>query len=143
MKRGRYLVEAFNCPLCHSPVDSERHVLKGMKLAGGMRLTNEHGTFVSRNLTPDKETGLGRRNDDEVKRALRCGVFPDGHVTPYATMPWTSFSHLSDEDRHAIVVFLRHLKPVHHVTPEPGPPLPRGDATEAVWAGEDYGGKGK
>ena len=31
-----------------------------MYLAGGMTfVTNTHGTVVSRNLTPDKETGLG------------------------------------------------------------------------------------
>ena len=60
------------------------------------------GTFVSRNLTPDKTTGLGRRSDDEVKRVLRSGVIPDGRVTSYRLMPWGAFSNWTDEDRHAV-----------------------------------------
>ena len=44
-------------------------------LAGGaLKFQTPHGTFISRNLTPDQETGIGRRTDDEVKRVLR----PDG-----------------------------------------------------------------
>ena len=57
--------------------------------------------------------------DDEVKRVLWSGTVPDGHVVPYRTMPWGNFSHLTEEDRHAIVVYLRSLPPVTHQIPEP------------------------
>ena len=54
-----------------------------------------------------------------MKRVLRSGVFADGHVVPYTAMPWAGFSNWTEEDRHAVVVYLRHLPPVKHQTPEP------------------------
>ena len=142
-ERGRYLVRAIGCLGCHGTPTAQGPDLVAY-LAGGMRVTNEHGTFVSRNLTPDKETGLGRRTDEQVLRVLRSGVFADGHSVPHASMPWANFSHLTEEDCHAIVVFLRHLKPVRHATPEPSAPLPTASgAVETVWAGQDYGSIGK
>jgi hypothetical protein len=93
-----------------------------MYLAGGRRFTtNAHGAVVSRNLTPDKETGLGSRTDDEVKRVLRSGVYPDGRPIPHNAMPWAQFSNWSDEDLHAVVVYLRHIRPVRHEIPQPAP----------------------
>jgi alcohol dehydrogenase (quinone), cytochrome c subunit len=96
---------------------------------------------VSRNLTPDKETGLARRTDDEVKRVLRSGTFPDGHIVPSTAMPWGSFSNWSEEDRHAVVVYLRHLRPIRHQTPEPVPgnALTIPGAFDQDYAGKDYG----
>ena len=52
---------------------------------------------------------------------LRSGTFPDGHVVPITAMPWASFSNWTEEDRHAVVVYLRHLKPIRAQTPEPVP----------------------
>jgi len=100
------------------------------------------GTYVSRNLTSDTETGLARRSDDEVKRVLRSGTFPDGHVSTDSVMPWPKFSNWSEEDRHAVVVYLRHIKPVRHQIPEPQ--LGRSTvsvpgALEVDFAGKDYG----
>ena len=85
------------------------------------KIQTPHGTFVSRNLTPDKETGLARRTDEEVKRVLRSGTFPDGHVAPGTAMPWPVFSNWTEEDRHAVVVYLRHLPAMRHQIPEPVP----------------------
>jgi hypothetical protein len=98
------------------------------------------GTSVSRNLTPDKDTGLGRRTDDEVKRVLRSGVFSDGHVVPGTTMPWAAFANWSEEDRHAVVVYLRHLPAIRHQTPEPvlGSAV-AGGTLEVDHAVKDYG----
>jgi hypothetical protein len=91
-----------------------------MYLAGGRKfVTAAHGTVVSRNLTPDAETGLARRTDEDVKRVLRSGVYPDGLPIPHMAMPWAQFSNWSDEDLHAVVVYLRHIKPVRHEIPPP------------------------
>ncbi|MGE5200135.1 MAG: c-type cytochrome, partial [Rhodospirillaceae bacterium] len=76
---------------------------------------------VSRNLTPDKETGLANRTDEDIKRVLRSGVFPDGRPISHAAMPWPQFSNWSDEDLYAVVVYLRHIKPVRHEIPPPAP----------------------
>src|SRR5205823_4522602 len=99
------------------------------------------GTFVSRNLTPDRETGLAARTDDEVKRVLRSGTFPDGHVAPGTVMPWPTFSNWTEEDRHAVVIYLRHLPPVRHQIPDrtTTPASVPGRAVEADYGGKDYG----
>ena len=118
-ERGREIVRRSGCIGCHA-VNGERGPDYSRYLAGGgLKFETAHGTFVSRNLTPDKETGLARRTDREVKRVIRSGVFPDGHVVPYSVMPWGAFSNLTDEDLHAVVVYLRHLPAVRNQTPEP------------------------
>jgi hypothetical protein len=100
-----------------------------MYLAGGRTFaTAAHGTVVSRNLTPDAETGLARRTDEDVKRVLRSGVYPDGRPISHMAMPWAQFSNLSDEDLHAVVVYLRHIKPVRHEIPPPA----AGNASDVV-----------
>ena len=67
---------------------------------------------------------------------LRSGTFPDGHVVPTTTMPWAPFSNWTDEDRHAVLVYLRHLKPVKHGTPEP---IPGNHITIPGAMEQDYG----
>jgi hypothetical protein len=118
-ERGRYIVMTIGCTGCHATNGSQGPDLTKYLAGGGIKSQTAQATYVSRNLTPDKETGLGRRTDDEVKRVLTSGVFPDGHVVPSTTMPWGAFSNWSEEDRHAVGVYLRHLPPIRHQTPEP------------------------
>jgi mono/diheme cytochrome c family protein len=140
-ERGRYIVMTAGCIGCHAVVGSQGPDLSLYLGGGGLKIQTPHATFVSRNLTPDKETGLGRRTDDEVKRVLRSGTFSDGHVVEGTVMPWPVFSTWTEEDRHAVVVYLRHLKPIHHVTPEPvrGRAITIPGAIEQDYAGKDYG----
>jgi hypothetical protein len=140
--RGRYLVTTAGCFGCHhTPTpqgpDYERF------LAGGLKFQTREGTYVSRNLTPDPETGIARRSNDEIKRVLRSGVFPDGHLVSYRTMPWGGYSWWTEEDLHAVVVYLRHLSPVRHRIPEPTSPQPLGGSAviEEAYGGRDYGGE--
>lgn len=137
-ERGRYLVVTGGCMGCHQTPGPQGPDLDKY-LAGGALFTTHDGTYVTRNLTPDKETGLARRTDDEVKRMLRSGVFPDGRVASYRLMPWGSFTNWTEEDRHAVIVYLRHLKPVKHQVPEPAAAstLAPG-AIEEVYVGVDY-----
>lgn len=140
-ERGRQLVRGIGCIGCHATNGPQGPDLTKYLAGGGAKISSEHGVYVSRNLTPDPETGLARRTDDEVKRVLRSGTFPDGHVVPYTTMPWGSFSHLSEEDRHAVVVYLRHIPAVKHQIPDPifePAQLPPG-AVEKIQALKDYG----
>ena len=140
-ERGKYLVSISGCTDCHvtpGPQGPEWNQF----LAGGFKVVARgHGTFVSRNLTPDSETGIGRRSDEDVKRVLRSGVFHDGRVMFYRAMPWAAYSNWTDEDLHAVVVYLRHLKPIAHRIPDPIAAAPLGDpdAIEADYGGADYG----
>ena len=137
-ERGRYLVVTGGCIGCHQTPGPQGPDLDKY-LAGGALFKTHDGTYVTRNLTPDKNTGLARRTDDEVKRVLRSGVFPDGHGVSYRLMPWGSYTNWTEEDRHAVVVYLRHLKPITHQIPEPAAAstLVPG-AIEEIHSGVDY-----
>ncbi len=120
-QRGQYIMSYSDCSDCHTPQGDQGPNWNEF-LAGGAKFElKQYGTSYSRNLTPDGETGLTRRKDEDVKRVLRSGVFHDGRFFPPTTMPWTSFSNMTEEDRHALVVYLRHIKPVKHKVPEWSP----------------------
>ncbi len=141
-ERGRYIVMTAGCIGCHAANGSQGPDYTKYLAGGGLKFVSPHGTFVSRNLTPDKDTGMARRTDDEVKRVLRSGVFPDGHVAPYTVMPWADFSNWTEEDRHAVVVYLRHLPAVRHAIPEPDHAATLAvdsGAVEVAYRGKDYG----
>lgn len=139
--RGRYLVMTTGCVGCHATNGSQGPDLTKYLAGGALKIHTPQGIFVSRNLTPDPETGIGRRTDDELKRILRSGTFADGHVVPGTAMPWPALSNWSEEDRHAVVVYLRHLPPIAHRIPDPVPgnavTIP--GAIEQDYAGKDYG----
>ena len=69
--------------------------------------------FVGQNLTPDKETGLGKWTADQIVVAIRKGKRPDGSDLS-GVMPSASFSRLTDEDAFAIAAFLQSLPPVNN-----------------------------
>lgn len=139
--RGRYLVMTAGCIGCHATNGPQGPDLTKYLAGGALKIQTPHGTYISRNLTPDQETGIGRRTDDELKRVLRSGTFPDGHVVPGTAMPWPAFSNWSEEDRHAVVVYLRHLKPIAHKIPDPvaGNAVTIPGAVEQDYGGKDYG----
>jgi mono/diheme cytochrome c family protein len=69
---------------------------------------------VSRNITPDPETGIGAWTDDEIARAIQEGVSRDGSAL-FPIMPYLNFRNMTDEDVASLVVFLRTLPPVKQV----------------------------
>jgi mono/diheme cytochrome c family protein len=140
--RGRHIVVTTGCIGCHATNGPQGPDLTKYLAGGAIKAQTPNGTYVSRNLTSDTETGLARRSDDEVKRVLRSGTFPDGHVAAGTVMPWPQFSNWSEEDRHAVVVYLRHIKPVRHQIPEPElghNTITIPGALEEDYAGKDYG----
>jgi hypothetical protein len=139
--RGRYIVMTTGCMGCHSMNGEQGPDLTKYLAGGGLKIESAHGTIVSRNLTSDPDTGLPRRTDEDVKRVLRSGVFPDAHIVSYTSMPWANFSHWTEEDRHAVLVYLRHLPPVRHAIPDPDHShvaVPPG-VLERAYAGRNYG----
>ena len=71
------------------------------------------GDIYSSNLTPDAETGIGKRADPDLARILRFGVRADGR----AAFPLMEFR-LSDEDLTSVVSYLRAQPAVSHAVPE-------------------------
>src|SRR6476660_5999425 len=80
-ERGRYLVNSvLNCGNCHTPKGPNLGPNLGPNadklLSGGMRFDTPGYNVVAPNLTPDRETGLGRWSDADIKKALVQGVRP-------------------------------------------------------------------
>jgi mono/diheme cytochrome c family protein len=115
VERGRYLASIGGCGDCHTP----GHFLGKPDMArvlGGSEVAFEIpglGSFAGPNLTPDKETGLGKWSDAQVIAAIRTGVRPDGRILA-PVMPWRQLSVLTDQDARALVAYLRSLKPVRN-----------------------------
>ena len=142
-ERGKYIIVSNTCTGCHMTA-GEQGPDPTMYLAGGMKfVSNTSGTVVARNLTPDRETGLGTRTDEEIIRVLRSGVLSNGRSASHRVMPWSAFSNWTDEDLHAIVAYLRHLKPIRHAIPNPEPGTAEAIEPGAVEVGygADYGKK--
>ena len=120
IERGRYLVNLAGCGHCHTPGHFLGKADMSRALGGsdvGFGIPNL-GVFVGSNLTPDKETGLGRYTDAEVMTLLRTGARPDGRVLAPA-MPWREYSTLTDTDMKALIAYLRSLKPIRNAVPGP------------------------
>ena len=141
--RGRALVLDHGCGDCHrgpvgpvtkrlarraSPVTTQAFVI------GPCFQDPKAPCFKGRpkNITPDKETGIGRWTDQQVFNALRYGLKPEDtpdmkitsmtpgqgnfpkepkYLGPF--MPWASWRHMSDEELWSIIAYLRHaVKPI-------------------------------
>lgn len=60
------------------------------------------GTFYARNITSDKETGIGTWTDGEVYRAITKGVSKNGDPL-FPVMPYKAYSQMTTEDAYAVV----------------------------------------
>ena len=93
------------------------------------------GTTYSRNLTPDRETGLGDWSVEEIRRAITSGIARDGRIMHWQAMPWDHFSNLTLEDLEALVFYLQRLKPAWSKIPPPEPPAPSDLPGDSFWLG--------
>jgi mono/diheme cytochrome c family protein len=113
LERGTYLVKSIvACGNCHTKQGPDG---LGPELAGGNPI-EEPGMFVARpaNITPDEETGIGRWTDEQIMKAIREGIRPDGTLIG-PPMPFEVYNRMADSDVKAIIAYLRTVKPVHNV----------------------------
>jgi Cytochrome c, mono- and diheme variants len=104
VERGRALVLLADCGPCHTARGGE-------PFAGGRAIPTPFGTFVTPNITPDPETGIGNWTSDDFWRALHEGRSRDGRLL-YPTFPYTNYTKISRRDADAMFAYLRTLKPV-------------------------------
>ncbi len=109
---GKYLANSVaNCSGCHTNRNMMTGEAIGESFAGGLKLEVEGkpGEFiVTRNLTPDPETGhIYNWSEEQFINRFRAGK-----VIPGTIMPWDAFSHMSDDDLKAIFRYLNTIKPV-------------------------------
>lgn len=105
IKRGAELAAIGNCSVCHTAEG-------GRFLAGGRPLDTPFGKIYSTNITPDRETGIGRWPEAAFQRAMHEGIDRAGHQL-YPVFPYDHFTLLSDEDNSAIYAYLMSRKPEH------------------------------
>lgn len=115
--RGKSLVFGpAHCANCHTPAELQEAVNSGKEvpLIGGNAFYLPIGIVYTRNLTPDKETGIGNMTDEEIARVLRYGVRANGT----AVFDFMPFHNTSDADLSAIISYLRQQQPVKNKTPD-------------------------
>ena len=97
---------AAGCDGCHTDADHG-----GRPYAGGRPLATVFGTIPTPNITPDRETGIGRWSTADFVRALRWGIAPeDSHYVP--VFPYLFYNRLTDTDLGDLKAFLDSLPAV-------------------------------
>jgi hypothetical protein len=157
VKRGKYLVDAVGCNDCHTPMkmgpkgpesDMTRYlsghpqemVMPPTPVAGpGPWLgafaatmtawSGPWGVSFTRNLTPDKETGLGDWTEENFVATMRTGKRMGKGREILPPMPIPAFKNMTDGDLKAIFAYLQTIPVIKNKVPEPLPPAGQpGDA---------------
>ncbi|UJP04601.1 MAG: cytochrome c [Nitrosomonas sp.] len=109
VQRGEYLARVGNCMGCHTARGGEPY-------AGGRKLNTPFGEFVTSNITPDNETGIGHWNEEDFWQAFHYGKSKDGRYL-YPAFPYTEYTKVTRQDADAIFAYLRSLPPVVQTNP--------------------------
>jgi nicotinate dehydrogenase subunit B len=126
--RGANLAALGNCVTCHTAPG-------GKPFAGGYALKTPFGTVHGTNITPDEATGIGHWNEADFRRALKEGLSPEGHHY-YPAFPYAYFTHLTDDDVHALYAFVMTREAVHAQTPANSVIVPR--FAVGIWNGRYF-----
>jgi mono/diheme cytochrome c family protein len=139
--RGAQLVMLGGCNDCHTPKlangapDASR-ALSGHpqdaplapEVVGGASLNlmltawrGPWGLTLSRNITPDRETGIGTWTLADFKRTIRTGINPKGEVLR-PPMPIPQLQNIPDKDLESIWAYLRTVKPIRNAVGKVDPP---------------------
>src|SRR5437016_14398830 len=120
LERGKYLVEGvLTCGNCHTP-RVQGGALDTARLHAGGPQTWETSEYKVKgaNITPDRATGIGGWSADDVLRAIRDGVRPDGRqLSPQ--MPYGYYKIVTPSDLEAVVAYVRSLPAVSSKVPAP------------------------
>ncbi|WP_370449415.1 c-type cytochrome [Legionella sp. km772] len=127
VKRGEYLAKMGDCIACHTDGRSN----KG-PYAGGLAIETPFGTFYSPNITPDKETGIGKWTEQDFIRALKEGRDPQGR-NYFPVFPYIYFSKISDDDARALYAYFMSIPAIHQENTPLGFPFGVPGARLSLW----------
>ena len=108
LARGELLFHIGGCTNCHTAKG-------GPTLAGGDPIVTPFGTFHAPNITPDRDSGIGGWSLDQFVHAMRDGRDPGGWPL-YPAFPYTSYTHMHDEDLAALKAYLDTLPAVRQAS---------------------------
>jgi hypothetical protein len=123
---GEYLVSIAGCEDCHTPrkfgqADSS------LRYAGGRLFAMPAGRVFSSNITPDKDTGIGKwdfirfRDRMHAMREYKDTEYPKVGPERFTWMPWIAYSNLTDHDLEAILLYIKSRRAISNfVVPHPG-----------------------
>jgi cytochrome c553 len=116
---GEYVANAAGCILCHTTQDDRGMMIPELLLAGGNEYPLPTGGVVrSANLTPDKETGIGKWTEEAF--LMRFKIYADSSmVLPEirdgdlnTVMAWTRYGKMKEEDLRAIYRYMQTVQPL-------------------------------
>lgn len=116
---GRYLAHNLDCYACHSGDFTKMDILQpenSFRYFGGgnMPLNMEGKPVMTSNITPDKETGIGRWSEEKFIRALKYGIVEGRDALRYPMVPYVQ---LSDYEAGAIHAYLMSIPPIKNSIP--------------------------
>src|SRR6185437_14237005 len=126
IKRGDYLVNGIlTCGNCHTPKGPQGDIME-KAFSGGLSWDEPPFKVTAPNITQDKETGIGKWTDAQIKTLMRTGIRPNGaHIA--MVMP-TGFYHIMTErDLDAVVAYLRTIKPIKNTVAAPVYKMPQAE----------------
>jgi hypothetical protein len=123
---GEYLVSIAGCEECHTP-QKRGQADASMRYAGGRVFTLPQGTVLSANITPDKDTGIGKwdfiRFRDRMRsfRQYKETELPKVGPERFTLMPFLAYTKLTDHDLEAMFLYIESRRAIEHfVVPHPG-----------------------
>jgi mono/diheme cytochrome c family protein len=117
IERGEYLVNGVvACGNCHSSRTAEGDLIEGMEFAGNFVIDDPGFIAYAPNITPDVRTGIGSWSTEEIIRAVREGVRPDGQILG-PPMAFSLYRQISDNDIRAMVAYLQSVPAVENEVP--------------------------
>ncbi len=113
---GKYVMSAIDCFGCHSPSFETMNIMEPEKtpgfFSGGNPMPDLEGNIVlTRNLTPDKETGIGNWTEEEFIQAVKYGLREGKPALRYPMMPYTA---MKDEEVSAVWAYLQTIPSIRN-----------------------------
>jgi mono/diheme cytochrome c family protein len=105
-RRGYYLATVGHCMECHSPREKGVSQMPTEMGVGRHDFKGPWGVSTSRNITSDKEKGLGAWSDAEIKRAITTGVSRNGDKLK-PPMGYAAYAKMTDKDMGDLIAYLR------------------------------------
>lgn len=102
LENGKYMFTIAGCGSCHGKDGDPT------KLTGGYEIKTDFGTFVTPNISPDKEHGIGKWSKADFYAALKEGISPKGSHY-YPTFPYASYAGMSKKDIFDIFDYIKSL----------------------------------
>jgi len=109
--QGEQIFWASGCASCHAEKGAEGD--KKLLLGGGHRIETPFGTFITPNISPDSDTGIGNWSAVRFYDSLVYGTsYTEGHY--YPSFPYASYSKMKQRDILDLFAFIKTLPAVAH-----------------------------